>query len=158
MTLVLQDENDKCAECASKCIKNVCLIKNDAGDATRVCYALEPIIEQVKAHLPIDLLVRLVSSDEDTPLSEEWLPFVQFMGDVVSAADTDRVIHAGILHHWHNMLFHSDPRFRAAACDFLSNILSDVEHRAKVLAFEGIIRRVVELMQVTFLFSCSEFT
>ena len=154
----MQDGNDKCAECASKCIKNVCLIKNDAGDASRVCVALEPIIEQVKAHLPIDLLVRLMSSDEDMPLSEEWLPFVQFMGDVVSAADADRVIHAGILPHWRNMLFHSDPRFRAAACDFLSNIFADIaEHRAKVLAFEDIIPRVVELMKVTFLCSCSEF-
>jgi hypothetical protein len=75
----------------------------------------------------------------------------------VSAADADRVIHAGILPHWRNMLFHSDPRFRAAACDFLSNILSNVEHRAKVFALEGIILRVVELMKVTFLCSCSEF-
>jgi len=109
---------------------------------------VDQVLDLVLKTVPLEHLVQLMSYDEGQFLSGKWLPFVKFLGHVVANQDSNIAICAGILPLWRNMLFHPDPRFRAEACLSISNVLLEPHNRAKVLALEDIIPRVVELMKV----------
>jgi hypothetical protein len=118
--------------------------------AFSILNAYEDNVDAVLEKVPLEHLVQLMFADENQSLSDDCrFEFAKCLGNIAAVRDSDRLIYAGVLPHWRNMLRHPDPRFRAEACFSLGSVLCEKDNRPKVLAYEDIIPRVVELMMVT---------